>query len=391
MATFLCVWELGGGLGHVMRLKPIAEQLKAMGHRVVFVVQKLDRAHFLNKAGFECIQAPVSTPPRSSTPPNSMAEILGRRGYSNPSTLFRIVSAWLKIYCEINPDLIITDFSPTAILAARNGRTPVVAIGNGFAFPPRNRWACNLRPWLPDVGLREIEQNIVFNINEVARKCQLLGINRVADLFYGQHNFIYELPETDIYKRTIQNYVIKTNEPNGFTVPTWKNSNKIRVVGYLKENFKEKERLFSALGRLDVEVILTIPGFEFGGSCLASNITLCSQPIDLPALIASADVVVFHAGGTIKDVILHGKVSLLAPTQLEQFYYARRMERNGYGEIIDFNQTDLSGQFERVINDKSYKKNVEAVSEKYRQFDCRLSSGDLAMKIVSLAAGVTTE
>lgn len=389
MATFLCVWELGGGLGHVMRLKPIAEQLQLLGHRVVFVVQSLPRVRFLSEAGFECIQAPLLMAKQGDLPPDSMARILARRGYWDSSTLKGLVSKWLAIYQDIAPDLIVIDYAPTAILSAKVVKIPVVAVGSGFSFPPRNRWACNLKPWNSDAGLRATEERVVANINTVGREYGLKSLCYAAELFYGNKNFIYELPETDIYKRSSSSYVIKKIEPNGFPVPKWRVSNKIKVAGYLKGGFKENERIIEALEKLDVEAILAIPGYQ--GREPVGNVVIYKKPIDLIALIKGADVAVFHAGNTINDVLLNGKVSLLAPTQVEQFHFAGRMQRNGYGEIIDFDVSDLTAQFLSVIKNKHYKSNVERVREKYSAYDRRMSSKDIATQLIDIVVSRKSE
>ena len=384
MATFLCAWEFGGGLGHLMRLWSIAEQLEGLNHRVIFVVKSLQRARFLIEAGFECLQVPISKPLFGVSPPNSMAQILARRGYSDVNKLEAMVCEWIKIYRKTKPDLILTDYAPTAILAARKGLIPVVAVGNGFVFPPRDRWACNLRPWLVDESLREIEKHIILNVNQVAKSQGFAGINKTAELFYGNNNFIYDLPETDIYKRSQCCYVLKKDEPNGFPIPKWKSKNKIKIAGYLKKGFKENQRIISALSEMDVEAKIVVPGMQNVEQPKADNITLYRRPIDLSALISGSNAVLFHAGSTIKEVILKGKVSLLAPMQLEQFHYAQRMEKNGFGEMINFKLSDLTSQFKEVLNNHHYIRNVDAVKEKYSQSGNWCSSYDMARKISAL-------
>lgn len=385
MATFLCAWEFGGGLGHVMRLKPIAEQLERLNHRVIFVVQNLSSASFLIEAGFECLQAPILKPISCVSPPNSMAQILARRGYSDINKLEGMVHEWIKIYRRIKPALILVDYAPTAILSARKGRIPVAAVGSGFSFPPRDRWACNLRPWLADESLIDIEKHIILNVNQVAKSQGFAGVNRVADLFYGDNNFIFDLNETDIYKRSQSCYVIEKHEPNGFLIPRWKSKNKIKVAGYLKKGFKENHRIISALSKMDIEAKIAVPGMQSDVPPIADNITLYRKPIDLSALISGSNAVLFHAGSTIKEVVLKGKVSLLAPMQLEQFHYAQRMEKNGFGEMINFKLSDLTSQFKEILNNQNYIRNVEAVKEKYRKSGNWCSSHDIAREISALA------
>jgi UDP:flavonoid glycosyltransferase YjiC (YdhE family) len=45
MATILLTWELGGGMGHLANLAPLARGLAERGHRVTAALSDLSRAH----------------------------------------------------------------------------------------------------------------------------------------------------------------------------------------------------------------------------------------------------------------------------------------------------------------------------------------------------------
>ena len=44
MSRIFIAWELGGGMGHIQRLYPVAKGLRARGHEVVFAVRDLYRS-----------------------------------------------------------------------------------------------------------------------------------------------------------------------------------------------------------------------------------------------------------------------------------------------------------------------------------------------------------
>ena len=44
MATILFVWELGGGLGHMMQMAALARALVKRGHRVYVVLREVAEA-----------------------------------------------------------------------------------------------------------------------------------------------------------------------------------------------------------------------------------------------------------------------------------------------------------------------------------------------------------
>ena len=83
----LIAWELGGGFGHVARLRPFAEQLKADGHACAFAMRNLGVAEqLLDPSLGPLYQAPVRlgdpiNPVRTQV---SYASLLHNIGFSNP-------------------------------------------------------------------------------------------------------------------------------------------------------------------------------------------------------------------------------------------------------------------------------------------------------------------
>src|SRR5882762_2842841 len=57
----LFAWELGGGMGHIHRLLPIARELAAQGHRVVFALRRLENAAVITQTlpDAKILSAPV--------------------------------------------------------------------------------------------------------------------------------------------------------------------------------------------------------------------------------------------------------------------------------------------------------------------------------------------
>ena len=123
MATILLTWELGGGLGHLVNLLPLAKGLFERGHRVVAALRDLSRAEDVF-GGVEVtyLQAPVINRPvfQIIEPVRNFAQLLFNNGFSDPAELKIMSRAWLNLYEYVRPDLIVFDHSPTALLAARS-------------------------------------------------------------------------------------------------------------------------------------------------------------------------------------------------------------------------------------------------------------------------------
>lgn len=132
MARFLLAWELGGGMGHVMRLAPIAHALHAQGHALHLVLRDLSGADaalgdLASSPRVTLWQAPMWLPQLRGLPaPAVYAELLFRAGYLDATRLLSLVRAWQALLDAIAPDLLLADHAPTALLAARDHGLPAL-------------------------------------------------------------------------------------------------------------------------------------------------------------------------------------------------------------------------------------------------------------------------
>ena len=139
MARIAFAWELGGEFGHAMACAALARMLRARGHEIAFLFRELHQLSFLADISQHAVfQAPVSVREGHKVPiPASFAEILVGCGYDSGAHLSGLLGGWLALFDRWKPDLVLADFSPTALLAARLRGLRRVSYGNGFAIPPR--------------------------------------------------------------------------------------------------------------------------------------------------------------------------------------------------------------------------------------------------------------
>src|SRR5204863_2109314 len=109
------------------------------GHRIAFMFRELRQLAVIPEArGFDLFQAPRSThegvAPRL---PDSFADILLGCGYADARELTALVAGWRALFAAWKPDLLVADFAPTALAAARLSELKRVTYGNGFFTPPR--------------------------------------------------------------------------------------------------------------------------------------------------------------------------------------------------------------------------------------------------------------
>ncbi|MDQ3027343.1 MAG: hypothetical protein M3R58_12680 [Pseudomonadota bacterium] len=139
MARIAFAWELGGEYGHVMSCAGLAGGLELHGHRIAFMFRELRQLSVIPEArNYDVFQAPRSAREgRDVALPQSYADILLGCGYSDPAELIALVGGWRSLLMHWKPDLLVADFSPTSLVAARTLGIECVTYGNGFFVPPR--------------------------------------------------------------------------------------------------------------------------------------------------------------------------------------------------------------------------------------------------------------
>jgi UDP:flavonoid glycosyltransferase YjiC (YdhE family) len=210
MARILFAWEFGAGLGHLMRLMPIADALHDAGHEAIFAVQNLRTAHdfLVGRSGggkaYKILPIPHWQAPRdpkaSKQVSYSFADVLKLFQYHDAGLLGAMVAGWAGILKVTAPDLVVADFAPTLALA-RTGGCPMVVLGNGYTIPPPGRRFPAIRPWnneLPAASLAA-EERILRGINDVQAARGGPAVDFVADLFSGDQTFVCTIPEFDPY------------------------------------------------------------------------------------------------------------------------------------------------------------------------------------------------
>ncbi len=210
MAVVLMGWEFGTGLGHVKRLLPIAEALREAGHQPVLALKDLFTAPDLvaersaGNAGFTLLQAPYLHPSREPQTPNvpkpSFADVLKGTKYGDAALLSVMVEGWSGMLRTVAPRLVVSDFSPTLNLAARNV-CPTVVVGNGYTVPPSGRRLPPMVPWETKLPVSSVmaENDILRAVNSVLKARHQPPLNFLSDLFSGTETFVCTIPEFDPY------------------------------------------------------------------------------------------------------------------------------------------------------------------------------------------------
>ena len=187
--TVVFCWELGGGLGHLMQMRPLAQELVHRGHRVFVALRLLGPAErAFAGTGVFYLQAPCD-PERGAAAAKpfpvtrSFPHVLANVGWGQARALGALASAWRNMFRMLRPDLVVCDHSPTALLASRGLPARRALIGSGFCCPP------DVTPWAvypPPPGMTPRDDDEPEALASDERR--LLGrVNRVLESWsWGQ-------------------------------------------------------------------------------------------------------------------------------------------------------------------------------------------------------------
>ncbi len=391
MARVLLVWEYGEDLGHVRILMPIARELRAMGHDPCFAFRDPLRLDVVVRAGFEGFPAPSLPSPRALDPaPANFSGVLLNLGYEERPALAGVLRAWADLLALLRPEVVVCEYAPTALIAARRASIPRATIGTGFWQPTAFEPCPALRPGVdtPAARLEELDARLA---TAIARG---LGAAPVAlrELFQPGADLICTFAQLDpLGPRAVEYLGPVDGEGEGLSI-AWKGEAHPRIFAYLKPRDARFGVLLRALRALGGDAVVAAPGLAAAEAAAASSASLRVVPdAVLPGpLLDSADLCVSHAGpGMAAHALLAGVPMALLPMHLEQFLVARRLAAAGIGVMVAPGETlaEPEAWLRQAVEDAGLRERSRAHAAGLRGFSFEATRTRVARDIAGLAAG----
>ncbi len=283
MAHVVMCWELGGDLGHVARMRPLAESLRARGHRVSFVVREtLAAGRLLDPAHYAWLQAPLQPDLVSPVyaPTLNFTQIMHNVGFHEHKALVGRMRAWRNLYDALKPDLLVFDHSPTALLAARGQRVKRILLGTGFGIPPATE---PLPPFDTETGasgLETSELEILERINAALKTFGVERLKRIADIYQADASLLFTLKELDHYPQRQNGDYWGPPAQGGGSRPDWPEGAGKRVFAYLKP-FKTLPALLETLGQAGHRTLIYMSRQDGHPQATSGRLHYADKPVDL--------------------------------------------------------------------------------------------------------------
>jgi rhamnosyltransferase subunit B len=337
MATVLLGWEVGDGLGHVGPLMALARALRARGHRPVLVASKLEFA--VIAAGDDDLPI-LQTPAARVRPPERVkssgftawSDLLLMIGYDTPDRLYPLVRGWADTIAMVRPDLLVTDFAPTAIVA-NAGRLPAMALGWGYTMPPRTLSAT---PSMHGQERAVPDEAIFETVAAVQRRAGLpVHAGRLLDAVVPEHGYVITLPELDYFEHRRDRPAIGPIQPLPSPRPA---DGTADYFAYLSHANAATESVLEALVRsgLSGTVYLRDARPETVDGWRDRGLAVSDQPLDFAEAAGRARLVLHHGGlRTMEAALALGRPQVLVPAHIEHLMNAQRLRRLGTAEVWD--------------------------------------------------------
>ena len=193
LPRILFAWEAGENFGHVSKIAEVARRLTGRAEVLAAVRNPIALRQIAPDLPVTVLPAPAAPPqaPMSGEDAGrSYPDVLRHAGWSSAQTLAPLVESWRNLIALAQPDVLVAQAAPTALLAARGLDLRTAMCGSGFDAPPRAHPMPAFYHWDKDANTPPVE-----------REAQVLAAaNQTLDrLGAPQLSHFCDLLQTDAY------------------------------------------------------------------------------------------------------------------------------------------------------------------------------------------------
>jgi UDP:flavonoid glycosyltransferase YjiC (YdhE family) len=367
-------WELGGEFGHAMSCAGLARSMALRGHAISFIFRELRQLALLPEtAGYDLFRAPVlAKEGLGMAAPSSLAEIMLGCGYADAEWLTAALREWLRLLGEWKPDLLVADYAPTALLAARVMGLKRVSLSISFAVPPP---LSPLPPFRfdrppPPERVAAADAQVLATVNRALSAVGAAPLGALHEQFQSDEDFILTFPELDAYgnRPTARYWGPRYRDDAGISVH-WPAGRGPRVLVYLKRELPQMDALIDLLAASPCRVIAYIPDLELERARrLKGALRIVSdKPVRFSPLLSECDLFVSQAGSAATGTVLAGVPQLMFPVHYEQYLSAIRIAQLGAGIALlpAATAAEVAKAWNLMMTQRGYRDGARAYAKRY--------------------------
>lgn len=341
----LYCWEIGDGLGHIVRFAPIADALRRRGVELSFAICDLAHASQLKlRAAERLYQAPSFSGRGLVQRLNcTYPQLLFNHGFADASILEPRIRAWRQLLTQDEPDAVVCDLAPAAQLAAQMLKIPTVLFGDGFGCPPAK---CPM-PFYLNTNERSAkeaiqdEQRVNSTIGAVCDSYTFAQTTTVQGILDGSRRVVLTTyPELDPYgPRDLASYVgiwASAHITGSASNPSL--AEEIEVFCYLKYQ-PGIEFVIGCLNLLNCPCTAYIQGapVDFVDFFSTPKIRIVTSPVNLHEVVArGVRIAITHGNhGTTSFLLAHGIPVIMLPSHAEQWAHSLMVQKANLGRIAE--------------------------------------------------------
>ncbi len=341
--TILFALELGGGWGHLGKIQPLARELVRQGHRVFVATPQVAAAATILRE-IDCSLMVVPATERRAPPiafPRTFAHVLLNTCLRESVEIAARCATWQAIFAAVQPDAIVCEHAPGALLAARETTARVLPLGHSFTLPDA---VPQLPDWRPRVArtanLEADERRVLDLMNTWLVGRGLSPLAQVSDLYHDTHaQLLATYPALDSYapRRSAQTTYFGIWPIAGGAPPQWPAGPPRKILAYLKP-CPALPLLLEQLRLLQATSLVVCPQIDpaLARAFRDSNVAIVLSPVDLPAAISQCDVAIGHGThGFTACALAAGRPQVMLPLMLEQRLNATCVKALGAGQVAN--------------------------------------------------------
>jgi hypothetical protein len=330
-------------------LLAIARELRSRGHRVSYALQRIDA--LAGEEAADVWQAPITprlllnTVKLRTATPATMGDILARLGFDDAGLTASLIAGWDRLFSAVRPDLVISEYGPFLLTAAR-GRLPTISVGTAFSAPPPQ---LDQFPNFSGGTVAYPEAQALAAVNEALRRCGRPAIEAFPRVFQADRVLAGGFAEFDPYRAWRTDPLVRP--PTSGTIAMAPAGGE-EVFVYAPEQVQVEAQLWQGLAhsRLPVRVFVSSVGESYRQQLRKLGLQVEDRPLPFAEIGRRSRLLVSHGGhGFLCSGLLAGLPQVICHFDLEKYVYAKALTDLGIGGMVSFPQIEPKAFAESLV------------------------------------------